>query len=206
MAEGRPLQELVEQARSGDRAAFAALTQALRLELLEYAGARMGEVVRAQAEAEDIVQETFLKAYEGLDRFEWRGDNSLRSWLRAIAEHLIRNLSRKRGGAMQPLTLDRSTAGPSPSRIVRRDERFGRLQGAFSALSPDHRKVIELARLEGLTTEAIAARMQRSPGAVKKLLSRALEQLKEGFGDTASLHLPDRPLAADTSDGPEPIQ
>ena len=66
----------------------------------------------------------------------------------------------------------------------------------MDGLSPDHRKVIELARLEGLKIQDIARRMQRSPGAVKQLLSRALDQLKSRFGDTESLNLPGRALKA----------
>jgi len=206
MAAQYPVHELVQRAKSGDGTAFNALTQALRPELLRYATGRMGPVVSGQVDAEDIVQETFLKAYEGLDRFEWRGDGSLRRWMCAIAEHLIRNLSRKRTAGMQMLAVDRSGEKPSPSRIMRRDERFQRLQESFSALSADHRKVIELARIEGLSIDAIAGRMHRSPGAVKQLLARALEQLRERFGDTASMHLPDQQLKQDTHDGREPIR
>ncbi len=77
---------------------------------------------------------------------------------------------------------------------MRRDERFDRLQEALKTLSVDHRTVIELARIKGLRIQEIADRMRRSPGAVKLLLFRALEQLRNRFGDTASLNLPDREL------------
>ena len=50
---------------------------------------------------------------------------------------------------------------------MRRDERWERLRSSLEALSPDHREVIELARLEGLKINDIAERMGRSPGAVK---------------------------------------
>ncbi len=58
----------------------------------------------------------------------------------------------------------------------------------------DHREVIQLARIEKLPFREIAARMHRSPGAVKLLLLRALRELKQRFGETESLHLPDRSL------------
>ena len=65
-------------------------------------------------------------------------------------------------------------------------------QEALDKLSGDYRKVIYLARVEGLPMKEIATHMGRSPEAVKKLLGRALEKLRERFGETESLHLPDR--------------
>jgi RNA polymerase sigma-70 factor (ECF subfamily) len=82
----------------------------------------------------------------------------------------------------------------SPSKHLRRDERFDRLQHSLDRLSPDHRRVIILSRIKGLTTGEIAIRMDRSESAVKSLLFRALRELKGAFGDTASLSLPDRSL------------
>ena len=75
---------------------------------------------------------------------------------------------------------------------MRQDERFDRLHDAIKNLSSEYRDVIMLSRIEGLTFEEIAGRMNRSPAAVKQLLWRALKKLKESFGDTESLHLPER--------------
>ena len=61
-------------------------------------------------------------------------------------------------------------------------------------LSDDHRQVIILARIEGLKMSEIAERMNRSPGAVRILLFRAMQELKKKFGNTESLHLPERSL------------
>ncbi len=54
--------------------------------------------------------------------------------------------------------------------------------------------MIRLARFEKLRIDEIARRMNRSSNAVRKLLARALPELKQGFGDTESLHLPGRHL------------
>ena len=80
----------------------------------------------------------------------------------------------------------------SPSKVMRREERLSRFQEALKSLSPDHRQVITLARIEGVPVNEIANRMNRSPKAVYQLLWRALQKLRESFGDTESLHLPDR--------------
>ena len=89
---------------------------------------------------------------------------------------------------------DPSGSNVSPSRGLRRQERFDRLQNAVSGLNPDHREVILLARVEGLRIKEIARRMKRTPEATKQLLSRALQALKKSFGDTESLHLPPRTI------------
>ena len=77
---------------------------------------------------------------------------------------------------------------------MRKGERFDRLERAIGQLSPEHREVIRLARIEGLKVAEISKRMGRTPGAIHQLLARAMDQLKRHFGDTASLSLPDRAL------------
>jgi RNA polymerase sigma factor (sigma-70 family) len=156
----------------------------------------MGDRLRAKIEPEDIVQETLTVAFESIGKFRWRGEESFYLWLGSIAEHLIWSLSQKKAWGEIRLARDVSATGTSPSKRARRDERFDRLEKALDGLSDDHRQVLRLARLEGLKVKEIAGRMHRSPDAVKKLLARALLRLKESFGDTESLHLPDRRLGA----------
>ena len=84
--------------------------------------------------------------------------------------------------------------------MLRRNERFDRLQESIDNLSAEYREVIVLARIEGLRIKEIAQRMNRSPDAVKKLLRRGLKKLRDGFGETESLHLPDRSLKTEEAD------
>ena len=72
-----------------------------------------------------------------------------------------------------------------------RDERLERLERSLQVLKPDEREAVRLSRLEGLRTKEIAERLEKSESAVKSLLFRALRKLKESFGDTESLHLPE---------------
>ena len=85
---------------------------------------------------------------------------------------------------------------PSPSKALRREERLSRLEKALDSLSPEQREVIALVRIEGLKIKEAAGKMNRTPNAAMKLLTRALKKLKDIFGDTDSLHLPPRGLAA----------
>jgi RNA polymerase sigma-70 factor (ECF subfamily) len=192
------VEQLLREAQTGSRRAFGEIAEMYRGELLRYAASRTGPQLRGRLEPEDVVQDALRVAFEGLERFEWRGPQSLGCWLRGIVEHRIRNASRGREARLARISLESllepAASGPSPSRVVRREERFERLQRALQGLSPDHRQVIELARLRGLKIREIADRMGRSEAAVKKLLSRALEDLRERFGDTVSSGLPARAL------------
>jgi RNA polymerase sigma-70 factor (ECF subfamily) len=200
MCEDKAQEELVSKARSGDRGAFDDLVRESTDDLLAFVASRLGRNLRGQLEPEDIVQEAFLRAFERFNDFKWRGRGSLRRWLFAIAEHLIRNQSRKgiAGRAVRPIEIQGSE--PSPSRAVRREERFDKLRDALMSLSPDHRRVIQLARIEGLKIKEIAERMERTPGAVKQLLSRALDRLRHRVGDTESLSLPERSIDLGSQD------
>jgi RNA polymerase sigma-70 factor (ECF subfamily) len=188
----------IARAREGDRAAFDALAGEHRERLLAFVHKRLGIDLRARIEPEDVVQDALLRAYESIERFEWRGPDSLFNWLATIVEFRIRDLSRAARRRPQ-VALRADPAGDvlSPSKHLRREERFERLEQALDRLSDDHREVIYLARIENLSLDEIASRTNRTPGAVNQLLLRALEKLRESFGeDTESLHLPPRSLGS----------
>ncbi len=86
----------------------------------------------------------------------------------------------------------------SPSREMRRHERFDRLQASVGKLNEDHRQVILLSRIEGLRIREIAARMNRSETAIRSLLFRALKELRKSLAETESLRLPQRSLTEET--------
>ncbi len=192
-------ERLVGKAKRGQKRAFAKLAQRYRAHLKSFANSRIGPHLRGKLETDDVLQETFLRAFQSVCRFEWRGEASFERWLETIAERVI--LEGVRHQQKQPAPLDDDLAGsaPSPSKLARREERFDRFEEALECLSSDYREVIVLARIEGLKITEIAQRMNRSPDAIKKLLSRALKTLKDFFGDTESFHLPDRRLQAGSS-------
>lgn len=190
MATTRPNRELVELSRKGDREAFEELVHRLTPRLEVQIRARMGPGVRAHLEPGDVLSETFAAALGSIDRLEWRGEESFYRWLAGIAEHVIRNASRKRAPLPLEVGEDVEAEDTSPSRNLGRKERRERLREALRRLPAPYREALELARLEGLPIEEVAARMDRSPGAVKKLLARGLRELRKRFGETESLHLP----------------
>ena len=194
-----PIAALIERAQAGDRSAFDGLVDRYRERLLGQIEARLGSKVRARIEAEDVLQETLTRAYQSIEKFRYQGEESFYSWLGTIAEHLIWNISQKQSSSYLELKSDVADDDASPSRNLRRHERFDRLEQALNRLSPDHREALVLSRFEGLKVTEIAARMNRSPNAVYKLLARAVLELKKDFGDTESLRLPDRTFRVEES-------
>ena len=189
------IREMMAVAQGGDREAFDQVVRALQDRLAESVRARLGAHLKERLEVDDVLQETYARALQSIRRFEWRGDDSVYRWFSAIAEHVL--LEAVRALEKSPRLRLRSDAPEdetSPSKAIRRQERFDRLKKALDSLSPDHREVITLSRLKRLKVEEIAQRMNRSRDAVKQLLSRGLKKLKESFGDTGSFGLPDRPL------------
>ncbi len=191
----RTTQILVSKAKSGDRAAFNGLVARYEERLRTSIRARIGPHLRGKLEPEDLFQETMLRAFQSISHFTWRDETSFLRWLQAIAENRIRDAVKgPRGDDQLQLPNELLGNGVSPSKHARRNERFDRLEQALKRLRPDHRQVITLARIEGHKTKEIARRMNRSESAVKNLLLRGLRELKSHFGDTESLHLPERNL------------
>lgn len=204
MTDSDHLESVIERARKGDTDAYEALVGRYRQRLEKSVRSRLGHLGAASIEAEEIVQETFVRGLQAIERFRWEGEESLYRWLAGISRRVILSTARERRAEA---SLDAAHGVPAgdvtPSRALSREERFHRFQAALSGLGEHDREVILLTRIEGLTTSEVAERMGRSPDAVRQLLSRALRKLRKAFGDTESLALPERPLAMDDSAGGE---
>jgi len=186
-------QRLLAKAKQGDRQAFAGLTVLYEESLTAFVTTRLGPQLKTKVDRADIVQDVLAAAFQSLSDFEPEDANSFFRWLCGIAQNRILHMAR-RHLRNRELSLEREIEAreSSPSKMIRREERFNRLEAALEELSPDHRQVIILARIEGLPLKEIGSRMNRTPKAVSKLLRKALENLKAKFGDTESLSLPDR--------------
>ena len=193
MTDEKPIRALVREAQAKDHAAFQDLVARYRDRLEHQIKARMGQSLKAKTgvEVEDLLQETLMRAFGSIEKFRWQGEESFYRWLGSIAEHLIRNAAQKKTWSRLE-AKDVTATQESPSKALRREERFDRLEKALGGLNADQRKAITLSRLEGLKVKEIAARMNRSEDAVHKLLARAVLNLRRSFGDTESLALPDR--------------
>jgi RNA polymerase sigma-70 factor (ECF subfamily) len=183
---------LVERAQQGERGAFGLLVERYRARIEALIQSRFGGHLRERASVDDLFQESLLEAFRSIGRFSWKGEDSFMRWFGTIAENVVRRESRRHEQDRKIRLEPRATEQVSPSKAMRREERFDRLEDALERLSADHRQVIKLSRIDGLPVKEIARRMNRSESAVKNLLLRALKALQQSFGNTESMGLPRR--------------
>ncbi len=163
---------LVEEARANP-VAFGTLYERHVDAIYAYALHR----VRDSTAAEDVVSETFHRALENLDRYEWRGV-PFSAWLYRIASNVIAaRYRREPAGPLDEVSdLHDDDDGPEQSLII--GERRKELLTAVAGLPSDQQQVVILRYGQDLRNKEIAHIMGRSEGAVKQLLHRAIHGLQ----------------------------
>ena len=179
-----PVADWVRRAQEGDVRAFEQLFQQYHRGIYN----TIYQMTRNEADAADLTQEVFVRAYRALPRLQT--PEAFSSWLYRIAVNLSRNWLRDRGRVrIESLELPgddgeegntREIADPTgdPSVLVQTQDLQERVQKAVAGLSPDHRTVVTLHHLQGMPVEEIARVMGCSIGTVKSRLSRARDHLK----------------------------
>jgi RNA polymerase sigma-70 factor (ECF subfamily) len=152
---------------------------------------------RGVVDADDVMQVTYLEAFLRILDFQPTGPGAFRGWLRRIAENNLRDaikgLERQKRpqnrvdgppGAESYVALVDQLAGTTttPSRRAAAHEVQEIVEAALKDLPPDYEKVLRLYELEGHPGREVAAAMGRSAGAVKMLLARARDRLRELLG------------------------
>jgi RNA polymerase sigma-70 factor (ECF subfamily) len=143
-----------------------------------------------EQDAEDVVQESFLKAYRRLDQFESRANFG--SWIYRIAANCAYDLLRARARRDErPLAEDDPDAvdplsslpadDPSPERLVFGTEVRSRMTAAFARLSARERSAFVLRHYEGLTLEEIGKALDIDTNATKHSVFRAVRKLREAL-------------------------
>lgn len=186
MSTGKAPQEYsLDALRSGDRAEFARLVEA-NYEMVYRLASRM---VNDPQDAEDILQETFLKAYRHLNTFD--GRSSLSTWLYRIATNeALMFLRRKRLDTVsidEPVDTEEGEVEPvqivdwccMPENELMSSEAKAYLDQAIGKLAPNLRVVFVLRDIQGLNTQEVSQVLDLSETAVKTRLSRARMQLRE---------------------------
>ena len=193
-----PMTDRLQAARGGDDVALGALIESHRDRLEEFVRSRVRAHYRSQIDLRDLVNEVVAIAVRSIATCRAQDEDAFFGWLVGIAKNVVlREIERlERRQTLQ--ILDPPDSGtPSPSKDLRRVERFDRLRSALEGLSAEHREVILLVRIEGLPIREVADRMNRSEAAARKLLWRALKELRKQFGETESISLPQRSLLAE---------
>ena len=141
--------------------------------------ARFARSVGARGDVQEIVQDTFVRAFGSLDGF--RGDSSLRTWLFTIARRLLLDLrrsERRRGEQVEVQDTDVVTEYDSLDSVVA-DETRARMQSAIDRLSKTQREVFVLRVTEGLSYKEIADVAGTTEGAARVHYHNAMRAIKE---------------------------
>jgi RNA polymerase sigma-70 factor (ECF subfamily) len=175
---------LVATARAGDRDAFRALVERHSRSLFRLAYRMTGH----EQDAEDVVQETFLRAYNHLSKFDGRA--SFGSWLYRIAANssldLLRSRKRSAESDLEDPSLAPRSTNPSPERLAMSGEVRERLAEAMRELSPAERTAFVLRHFEGLSIDAVSRALDCQAGAAKHSVFRAVQKLRRALEPLAS--------------------
>ena len=174
--------ELVRRVQRGERGAFDLLVLRYQHKVVKL----VARLLRDPAEAEDVAQEAFVKAYRAIGSF--RGDSAFYTWMYRIAVNTARNTmaSRQRrpldyeadlSESEQSVVESRMRHGDTPEAAALSEEIHRTVNGAIEALPEDLRTAIVLREVEGLSYEEIAEAMDCPVGTVRSRIFRAREAI-----------------------------
>ena len=176
---------LVALAKAGDPHAFRALVERHSQKMFRLAFRLTGN----ETDAEDVVQESFLKAYRNLAGFDDRA--AFNTWLYRIASNQALDLLRARQvRRAQSLSGDESAVGepaqiagddPSPERLAFSSQIQARVAQAMEELSPQERTAFTLRHYEGQTIEEISGCLKINNNAAKHSIFRAVQKLRRAL-------------------------
>lgn len=181
--------ELVERTRSGDRDAYRQLVEKYQ----QRAFAIAFEMLRNREDAEDVVQESFVKAY--LSLADYRGDASFYTWLYRIVYNMTidfkRKIARRGGPALEFDEVKSVEQGEGllqelhrrdgPEEMAVRKEQAQHIQKVLSEISDEHRTVVVLREIDGMNYDQIAKVLGISKGTVMSRLHYARKRLQQGL-------------------------
>ncbi len=189
----------LEQASRGDDDALSNMLVEYLPRIRAFIRLRMNADLRARECSADLVQSICVDLLRGQEGFEYRDEPQLRSWLFSAALNKVREKQRFHGrdrrNHRRETPIDAPSDSPhrdladpymslaTPSQAAMGAEFFARLDSAFDQLPEHYREVLTLARIADLPHIEIAERMDRSVGAVRQILGRALVSLADLLGD-----------------------
>jgi RNA polymerase sigma-70 factor (ECF subfamily) len=170
---------ILARAKSGHREAFRTIVERHSAAVFRVAY----RLTRSEQDAEDVVQETFLKAYTELGRFEGRA--ALGTWLHRIAANCAIDLMRRRSLRLvndpadaEPVLMRLPAPAPGPDRQAAGRELRDHVDAALADLTPLERAAFTLRHLEERTVEEICAILGQSPAATRHSIFRAVAKVR----------------------------
>lgn len=163
----------IARAAAGDRQAQAALVH--RHMPAAYGLAR--RILRNDAEAEDVTQEAFLRAWKALP--DWQPRARFSTWLYRVTLNLCRDRLRKRGETAMAEPPEREDVALRPDEALDQSQRVRAIETAMNALPERQRAALHLCAMDGRTNIEAAEIMQISVEALESLLARARRTLRQ---------------------------
>jgi RNA polymerase sigma-70 factor (ECF subfamily) len=178
-------EELLQKAQEGDQAAFDALLGPYLPTLRRFANA----FARSSSDAEDIVQETLLRANRSLPSY--RSESSLSTWLYTLTRHAGIDWYRKKQHREQPEEFEKEPITQDgrgrPDALLNSKDQVDLLYHAIQELPPIFRVPLILCEMEGLPYEDVAAIEGVPTGTVRSRLNRARKHLADLMGNVERL-------------------
>lgn len=188
-------QELVHSAQKGDTSAFGQLVEAHQSKIYSLCYRMTGNA----EDAADLTQEVFLSAWRSLSRFQEQ--SSFGTWVYRMATNAsIDFLRREKRRQVLSMTMEedseeRQAQVPderySPHRLLEQKEARQAVANALAALSPEHRQVLVLREMEGLSYTEMAHLLDLEEGTVKSRLARARLALKDFLQKSGNFFVPE---------------
>lgn len=174
-------EQLVARAQAGDKRAFELLVRKYQYKIIQLVSRLVGD-----ADAPDVAQETFIKAWRALKNF--RGQSAFYTWLYRIGINTAKNhlVARGRRPTNQDIDVDEAeqfghtlqmSDGDTPEAMLLSEEIRNNVEATIARLPPDLRQAITLRELEGLSYEEIAEVMNCPIGTVRSRIFRAREAI-----------------------------
>jgi RNA polymerase sigma-70 factor (ECF subfamily) len=175
---GDPDEALLARVGEGDPAAVRALVARKLPRLLALAGRMLGD----QAEAEDVAQETFVRAWK--QARDWRpGVAKFDTWLHRVALNLCYDRLRRRREVATESVPEQADEGPGPDRALQAQDVGVRVAAAMAALPDRQREAVSLCHYQELSNIEAAALMGVSVEALESLLARGRRTLRGALSD-----------------------
>ncbi len=193
---------LIEQALAGDTGAVEQLLLYYYDRVLRFLRSHIPPKMAASVHPEDVLQQAYLKAFRSISTFQPKSQYSFYSWLRTIAQRQmideIRRFEKDPMGATARRRAPRQGGGGSstmigvsqfledddllPDDAANRQELISATQVALASLKPQYQQAIQLRYLKNQSAEAVAEEMGIGPDALRGVLFRARQKLKEEIG------------------------
>ncbi|MCG8450628.1 MAG: sigma-70 family RNA polymerase sigma factor [Pirellulales bacterium] len=186
--------KLLEALRSGDEAALATFLQENEQALLAFIRSRIGTQLQKKVEPEDVLQEVSIEAVRVLPQMDLSTWDPL-NWLFQLCQRKIidahrRHFASKKRDAGREMALPEGSEAAgladllaasmtTPSAAFSRDQRQLRMMAVLETLPEDQREALRLRYLVGLPSKEIAAKLGKSNGATRVMISRGLNRLQE---------------------------